>query len=92
MTGISVPVPSMVRSGFILTRQMQISLETIYRSLFVQARGGLKRELLKHLRTRQPMRRSKHASTRGQTRGQIVDAISIRGRPAAIAGGTVRVR
>lgn len=64
--------------------EMQISHETIYRSLFVQARGVLKRELLKHLRTRRLMRRSKHASTRGQPRGQIVDAISIRERPAAI--------
>ena len=63
---------------------MQISHETIYRSLFIQARGVLKKELVKHLRTRRVMRRSKNASTRGQPRGQIVDAVSIRERPAEI--------
>ncbi len=57
--------------------EMQISHETIYRSLFVQARGVLKKELVGHLRTRRMMRRSKKASTRGQPRGQIVDAVSI---------------
>ncbi len=64
--------------------EMQISHETIYRSLFVQARGVLKKELVGHLRTRRMMRRSKKASTRGQPRGQIVDAVSIRERPAEI--------
>ena len=64
--------------------EMQISHETIYRSLFVQARGVLKKELVGHLRTRRMMRRSKKASTHGQPRGQIVDAVSIRERPAEI--------
>jgi IS30 family transposase len=64
--------------------EMQISHETIYRSLFIQARGVLKKELVRHLRTRRMMRRSKKASTRGQPRGQIVDAISIRERPPEI--------
>ncbi len=63
---------------------MQISHETIYRSLFIQARGALKKELVAHLRTRRMMRRSKKASTRDQPRGQIVDAVSISERPAAI--------
>lgn len=61
---------------------MQISHETIYRSLFVQARGVLKKELMKHLRSRRMMRRSRLASTEGQPRGQIIDAVSIRERPA----------
>ena len=61
---------------------MQVSHETIYRSLFIQARGVLKAELMKHLRSRRLMRRSKHASTKGQPRGQIIDAVSIRERPA----------
>jgi IS30 family transposase len=61
---------------------MQISHETIYRTLFVQARGALRRELVKHLRTRRMMRRSRNAITRGQPRGQIIDAVSIRERPA----------
>ncbi len=63
---------------------MQISHETIYRSLFIQARGVLKKELLGHLRTRRTLRRSRHATLRKQSRGQIVDAISIRDRPAEI--------
>jgi transposase, IS30 family len=60
---------------------MRVSHETIYRTLFVQARGALKRELLAHLRSRRMMRRSRHASTRGQPRGQIKEAVSIRERP-----------
>lgn len=63
---------------------MQVSQETIYRSLFVQARGALKRELTAHLRTRRPIRRSKNATKSGQTRGQIVDAVSIAERPPCI--------
>ena len=63
---------------------MRISHETIYRSLFIQARGVLKKELLGHLRSRRRMRRVKHASTAGQPRGQIVDGVSIRNRPADV--------
>ncbi|HET9863505.1 MAG TPA: IS30 family transposase [Steroidobacteraceae bacterium] len=58
---------------------MRVSHETIYRTLFLQARGALKKELLKHLRTQRQMRRPQHAT---QTGGQIRDAISIRERPA----------
>jgi IS30 family transposase len=61
---------------------MQISHETIYRSLFIQARGVLKKELTAHLRSRRTIRRAKCATGKGQGRGQIVDAISIRERPA----------
>ena len=53
---------------------MQVSHETIYLSLFVQSRGVLKQSLRRHLRRRRTMRRSKHATTKGQRRGQIVDA------------------
>ena len=60
---------------------MYISHETIYRTLFVQARGALKKELLAHLRSRRLMRRSRRASTKGQPRGQIKEAVSIRERP-----------
>ncbi len=63
---------------------MRVSHETIYRSLFIQARGVLKRELLGHLRSRRRMRRVKSASTTGQPRGQIVDGLSIRDRPADV--------
>ncbi len=61
---------------------MRVSHETIYRSLFIQARGVLKKELTDHLRSQRRMRRSRHASEHGHSRGQIVDAISIRERPA----------
>jgi IS30 family transposase len=64
---------------------MRISHETIYRSLFIQARGVLKKELIGHLRSKRMMRRSKNASTDGQPRGQIVDGVSIRERPADVA-------
>jgi IS30 family transposase len=64
--------------------RMRISHETIYRSLFIQARGVLKKELQAHLRTRRKMRRSKKASTEGQQRGQIIDAVPISERPAAV--------
>lgn len=63
---------------------MRISHESIYRSLFIQARGVLKKELMKHLRTNRVMRRSKKACSEGQPRGQIVDAVSIRERPAEV--------
>lgn len=62
----------------------QVSHETIYRSLFVQSRGVLRKEFAKHLRTKRLMRRSKHATRTRQGRGQIVDAIPISERPAEI--------
>jgi IS30 family transposase len=62
--------------------RMQVSHETIYRSLFVQARGVLRKELVHHLRSGRLFRRSKHATTKGQGRGGIKDAVSIRERPA----------
>ena len=61
---------------------MQVSHEAIYLSLFVQARGALKKELTEHLRTRRTIRRSRHASLRGKMRGEIQEAVSIRERPA----------
>ncbi len=62
----------------------QVSHETIYRSLFVQARGVLKKELLRHLRSKRTMRRSIHSTGKGDARGQIKDMISIRERPASV--------
>jgi len=61
-----------------------VSHETIYRSLFVQARGVLKKELLGHLRSKRTIRRSKQAGLNGDGRGQIKDIVSIRQRPAAV--------
>ena len=62
----------------------RVSHETIYRSLFIQARGVLKKELLAHLRATRAIRRSRHASLKRDGLGQMKDAISIRERPAAV--------
>ena len=61
-----------------------MSHETIYRSLFVQARGVLKKELLRHLRSKRSMRRSRPVDPNGDRRGYMKDAVSIRQRPAAV--------
>jgi IS30 family transposase len=62
----------------------QVSHETIYRSLFIQARGVLKKELIQYLRTRRTMRHPKHVSQKGEGHGQITNAVSIRERPASV--------
>jgi IS30 family transposase len=64
--------------------KLRISHETIYRTLFVQARGALKKELQRHLRSGRLMRHARTATRKGQTRYQIVDAVSIRERPPEI--------
>ena len=61
-----------------------VSHETIYRSLFVQARGVLKKELLGYLRSKRTIRRSLWTDPNGDRRGQIKDIVSIRERPAAV--------
>lgn len=68
---------------------LQLSHETIYRSLYVQARGVLRRELLRSLRTRRTMRRSRRASRRAQGRGQIPEAVPISARPPDVADRAV---
>ena len=61
----------------------QVSHETIYRSLFIQARGALKKELLQHLRRPRVMRRSRHKHPKDAGQGQITDTVSIRERPSS---------
>jgi IS30 family transposase len=61
---------------------MQVSHETIYKSLFIQARGALKKELLQHLRKTRAMRRSRHHTQKTSDHGRITDTVSIRKRPA----------
>ena len=63
---------------------MQVSHETIYKSLFIQARGVLKKELLAHLRSKRSSRRARAAAAQPGLQGQIVDAVSISERPAQI--------
>jgi len=60
----------------------QVSHETIYRSLYIQARGVLKKELLQHLRRTRAMRRSRHHTQKSDDRRRILDAVSISERPA----------
>jgi IS30 family transposase len=72
-----------LKRTFPRTEALHVSHETIYRSLYVQARGVLKKELLEHLRTRRPIRRSRHASAKRDQRGRIPDAVSISERPAS---------
>jgi len=60
----------------------QVSHETIYRTLFIQARGALKKELLQHLRRTRVMRRSRHHTQKTADHGRITDTVSIRERPA----------
>lgn len=62
----------------------QVSHETIYRSLFIQARGALKKELVQHLRRTRVMRRSRHHTQKTDNHGRITDAVSISERPASV--------
>jgi IS30 family transposase len=62
----------------------QVSHETIYRSLFIQARGALKKELLQHLRRTRAMRRSRHHTQKTDDHGRIRDTVSISERPATV--------
>ena len=62
----------------------QVSHETIYRSLYIQARGALKKELVEHLRRTRVMRRSRHHTQKTDDHGRITDAVSISERPATV--------
>ena len=62
----------------------QVSHETIYRTLFIQARGALKKELLQHLRRTRAMRRSRHHTQKSDDRGRITNAVSISERPSSV--------
>lgn len=63
---------------------LHVSHETIYKSLFIQSRGVLNKELQKHLRTKRPLRQSRRNNNRGTRRGQIIDGVPIRDRPPEI--------
>ena len=65
-------------------QSLHVSHETIYRSLFIQARGALKKELLEHLRRTRGMRRSRSYTQKTAIHGQVVDAVSISERPASV--------
>ncbi len=63
-------------------KNYQVSHETIYKSLFIQSRGALKKELIQHLRKTRAMRRSRHHTQKTDSHGRISNAVSIRERPA----------
>ena len=67
----------------------QVSHETLYRSLFIQARGALKKELVAHLRRTRVMRRSRHHTMKTDQHGRITDTVSISERPASAADRAV---
>ena len=62
----------------------RVSHETIYRSLFIQTRGVLKKELLAHLRSTRAIHRSRHATMKRSGLGKFNDAVTIRDRPAEV--------
>ena len=62
----------------------QVSHETIYKSLYIQARGALKKELMTHMRRTRMMRRSRHHTQKTEDHGRIVGAVSISERPASV--------
>jgi IS30 family transposase len=66
-----------LKRTFPATLAAQVSHETIYRSLYVQARGVLKKELMAHLRTRRPIRRSRHATQKADQCGRIANIVTL---------------
>jgi len=71
-----------LRHAYAVNKDYLVSHETIYRSLYIQARGALKKELLEHLRRSRTMRRSRHHTLKTEGRANIRDAVSISERPA----------
>ena len=77
-------ITNWLRREYSGNEEMQVSHETIYKTLFIQARGALKKELQQHLRSRRAIRRSVHTGKEHDKRGQIPDMVSIRERPASV--------
>lgn len=69
---------------YAVNRDYQVAHETIYRSLYIQARGALKKELLEHLRRSRAMRRSCHHTMKTGDHGRICDAVPISERSANV--------
>ena len=78
-----------LKQTYLGNENRQVSHETIYRSLFIQGRGALKKELVQHLRRTRTMRRSSHHTQKNENHGKITDAVSIRERPVEIEGRAV---
>jgi IS30 family transposase len=77
-------IAAWLKSRFPDNPTMHVSHETIYKTLYLQARGALKQELTNHLRRKRRLRQARTATRKGHGRGQIVDAVSISDRPATV--------
>jgi IS30 family transposase len=73
-----------LKNAYAGNEDLQVSHETIYRTLYIQARGALKKELLEHLRRTRVMRRSRHHTQRTDNHGRILDTVSISERPPSV--------
>jgi IS30 family transposase len=73
-----------LKRTFPVDESFQVSHETIYKTLFIQARGALKRELLQHLRRTRGMRRSRHHTQKTSNHGRITGTVSISERPVEV--------
>ena len=72
-----------LKQAYASDEDVHVSHETIYRSLYIQARGALKKELLEHLRRCRNIRRSRHHTQKPDDRGRISETVSISERPAS---------
>ena len=79
-----VQIAGWLKQTYPTDENYQVSHETIYRSLYIQARGALKKELLQHLRRTRAMRRSRHHTQKTENHGKITNAVSISERPASV--------
>lgn len=70
-----------LKAEFPADQTMKVSHEAIYLTLFIQARGALKRELIAHLRRTRSLRRPRSTKRANRGQGQLVEAVSIRERP-----------
>jgi IS30 family transposase len=79
-----VQIAGWLKQTYPTDENFQVSHETIYRSLYIQARGALKKELLQHLRRTRAMRRSRHHTQKTENHGKITNAVSISERPSPV--------
>ncbi len=78
-------IPGWLKQSYPDDESLRVSHETIYRTLFLQARGALKQELVRHMRSQRRIRRSRRASIHRAIASRIVDAVSIRERPLRVS-------
>jgi len=78
-----VQIAGWLKKTYSGNEHFQVSHETIYRTLYIQARGALKKELIQHLRRTRAMRRSRHHTQKTSDHGRITNAVSISERPSS---------